>query len=72
MCYPTKCADCAKTTWAGCGQHIDMVRVNIPAEQWCPGHEKAQKPRVSFFAKFFPAPLMAEQPERADGAQRVA
>lgn len=37
MCYPVTCNVCGKTTWDGCGQHIDDVKVGVPAEQWCDG-----------------------------------
>ena len=37
MCRPTPCSVCGKTTWAGCGQHIDAVRATVPASQWCDG-----------------------------------
>ena len=39
MCRPVNCKTCGKTTWAGCGQHIDEVKRNVPADQWCPGHD---------------------------------
>ncbi len=35
MCYPVKCPKCGKTTWDGCGSHVDDVRKTVPAEQWC-------------------------------------
>jgi hypothetical protein len=38
MCRPVTCETCGKTTWAGCGEHIDEVKANVPADQWCPGH----------------------------------
>lgn len=38
MCRPTTCKTCGKTTWAGCGQHIDSVKASVPAGQWCGGH----------------------------------
>lgn len=41
MCRPTGCKSCGKTTWAGCGRHIDEVKAAVPADEWCPGHEKA-------------------------------
>ncbi|WP_166509544.1 hypothetical protein [Blastococcus sp. TF02-8] len=41
MCRPTSCSTCGKTTWAGCGQHVDRVRAGVPADQWCPGHADA-------------------------------
>lgn len=37
MCYPVSCATCGKTTWAGCGEHIDKVRERVPADEWCDG-----------------------------------
>ena len=41
MCRPATCRTCGKTTWAGCGQHVDQVRATVPADQWCPGHDTA-------------------------------
>ena len=35
MCRPVTCKKCGKTTWAGCGQHIDSVKAQVPAGQWC-------------------------------------
>ncbi|MFT3876120.1 MAG: hypothetical protein QM708_06840 [Propioniciclava sp.] len=43
MCRAVKCRTCGKTTWAGCGQHVDMVKVGVPAANWCGGkHTQAQ------------------------------
>ena len=39
MCRAVTCKTCGKTTWAGCGQHVDQVRRGVPAAQWCGGHE---------------------------------
>lgn len=41
MCRAVKCRQCGKTTWAGCGQHVDKVRRSVPASDWCAGHEQA-------------------------------
>lgn len=38
MCRPVTCHVCGKTTWAGCGQHVDSVKAYVPADQWCGGH----------------------------------
>lgn len=38
MCRPTTCTTCGKTTWAGCGQHIDSVKRTVPTSQWCNGN----------------------------------
>ncbi len=35
MCRPAQCSKCGRTTWAGCGQHVDQVRRSVPAGQWC-------------------------------------
>lgn len=35
MCRPVNCKVCGKTTWAGCGQHVDQVKASVPANQWC-------------------------------------
>ncbi|WP_344674136.1 hypothetical protein [Microbacterium dextranolyticum] len=45
------CTTCGKTTWAGCGQHVDQVMRNVPAAQRCPGHEKAAGD--GFFSRLF-------------------
>lgn len=43
MCRAVTCKTCGKTTWAGCGQHIDQVKKSVPSSQWCPGdHPKQQ------------------------------
>ena len=52
MCYPSTCSICSKTTWSGCGQHVADVKRNVPAAQWCPGHEDAG-PRAGFLARLF-------------------
>lgn len=58
MCRPTSCRTCGKTTWAGCGQHIDSVRRSVPAAQWCNGtHTRAQldsaPAKSGFFSRLF-------------------
>ncbi|MGV0992661.1 MAG: hypothetical protein ACOYB7_10430 [Mycobacterium sp.] len=54
MCRATKCRVCGKTTWAGCGQHVEMVKRSVPAGDWCGGgHSKEELPprRWSLFRK---------------------
>lgn len=46
MCHPVRCRTCDKTTWAGCGAHIDAVRARVVPEQWCPGHDISDEPRA--------------------------
>lgn len=62
MCRPASCDVCGKTTWAGCGQHIDSVKATVPAGQWCDGRHsdaerdaaRAGRPEASgFFARLF-------------------
>lgn len=52
MCQAVRCKTCGKTTWAGCGQHVDSVRRSVPASQWCSGHAKEQV-QGSFFSRLF-------------------
>ena len=53
MCAPTTCRQCGKTTWKGCGQHVDDVRRQVPAAQWCAGHadEAPSEPGKGFFSR---------------------
>lgn len=51
MCSAVTCRVCGKTTWAGCGQHVDQVMRNVPRDQRCPGH--ADAPKTGFFSSFF-------------------
>jgi len=39
MCRAVTCRKCGKTTWAGCGQHVDSVLRGVPAADRCPGHQ---------------------------------
>jgi hypothetical protein len=38
MCRPVRCRTCGKTTWSGCGTHVDQVKARVSDAQWCPGH----------------------------------
>ncbi len=51
MCYAVTCRKCSKTTWSGCGQHVDQVMRGVPAAQRCQGHP--HEPRHGFFATLF-------------------
>jgi hypothetical protein len=35
MCHATTCQTCNKTTWSGCGQHLESVFRNVPVEKRC-------------------------------------
>lgn len=39
MCRPVNCTTCGKTTWAGCGEHVDQVMAGVPAAERCRGHQ---------------------------------
>ncbi len=51
MCSPVKCRTCGKTTWAGCGNHIESVKRMVPAGQWCGGHSASETAGSGFFGK---------------------
>ncbi|GAA1947612.1 hypothetical protein GCM10009689_30980 [Brevibacterium antiquum] len=53
MCRAATCKTCGKTTWAGCGQHIDSVKREVPAHQWCGGHEDAPKQKGNLIQRLF-------------------
>ncbi len=35
MCFPVTCPSCKKTTWDGCGMHVDDVMSTVPTAQQC-------------------------------------
>jgi len=35
MCRPVGCSKCGKTTWAGCGAHVDQVMSRVRPEDRC-------------------------------------
>ncbi|PFG41567.1 hypothetical protein ATJ88_0209 [Isoptericola jiangsuensis] len=53
MCQPTLCRTCGKTTWAGCGMHVDDVRRSVPAAQWCGGHDEPRAGGGGFLSRLF-------------------
>lgn len=44
MCRPVTCNNCRKTTWAGCGQHIEQVKAGVPQGQWCTCDTASRQP----------------------------
>lgn len=40
MCRPVECMVCKKTTWAGCGAHVQQVMGAIPPEKRCTCREE--------------------------------
>ena len=53
MCRTVTCKTCAKTTWAGCGQHAKQVMAGVPASQRCSGHTAEPTGRTGWFDKLF-------------------
>jgi hypothetical protein len=50
MCRPVTCSVCGRTTWEGCGRHVEEVRRTVPASRWCPGHAPEPE-RKGFLAR---------------------
>lgn len=58
MCRAVTCKQCGKTTWAGCGQHVDQVRSGVPRADWCAGHSGTDSKvgatkKAGFFGRLF-------------------
>lgn len=53
MCRSVTCKTCGKTTWAGCGQHVDQVMRGVPAAQRCAGHQSEPSSGGGFFSRLF-------------------
>ena len=51
MCRAVSCRQCGKTTWAGCGMHVQQVMAGVPSAQRCPGHQK--QPGTSLWSRLF-------------------
>lgn len=50
MFHAKRCSACGKTTWSGCGGHVDAVKATAPADRWCEGHAAEDKPsRLKFW-----------------------
>lgn len=43
MCRAVTCRKCGRTTWAGCGQHVDEVLRQVPPADRCPGHPRERR-----------------------------
>ena len=51
MCRAVACKECGKTTWAGCGQHVDSVMRGVAPKDRCQGHERTARPGL--FGRLF-------------------
>lgn len=47
MCVRTKCEQCGKPSYAGCGKHIEQVLGDVPPAERCRCREQAPKARAS-------------------------
>ena len=54
MCRAVRCRTCGKTTWAGCGQHVDQVMRTVTGSQRCPGHDSDVRGKGGFISRLFP------------------
>ncbi len=52
MCRAINCRQCGKTTWAGCGQHVNQVLGGVPKTQRCAGHPKAERSGGGWLDRF--------------------
>lgn len=54
MCYPVKCSTCSKTTWGGCGSHVDSVMRSVAPSDRCEcAGNSAPSGKTGFFASLF-------------------
>jgi len=59
MCRAVTCRVCGKTTWTGCGQHVQSVKRSVPASDWCNGSHtpeqiaESKSQRGGFFSRLF-------------------
>ncbi len=51
MCRAVTCKKCSKTTWSGCGKHVDNVMRGVPKSQRCQGHQA--EPKSGLFGRLF-------------------
>jgi hypothetical protein len=53
MCRAVTCKTCGKTTWAGCGMHVNQVMAGVPTSDRCPGHPRAERDGAGFLGRLF-------------------
>jgi len=54
MCYPVTCPTCKKTTWGGCGAHVDSVMKSVPASRRCECRKDTESSATTgFFSRLF-------------------
>jgi hypothetical protein len=53
VCKAVTCKTCGKTTWAGCGQHVNQVLAGVPRPDRCPGHPRGDEQSGSWLRRLF-------------------
>ena len=53
MCRAVRCKSCGRTTWAGCGQHVDQVLAGVPSADRCPGHPRTERQDGGWLHRLF-------------------
>lgn len=53
MCSKATCRKCGKTTWRGCGNHVDQVMAGVPKAQRCTCAPDAPATGGGFFSRIF-------------------
>lgn len=53
MCRPVRCKTCGKTTWVGCGRHVQQVMAGVSSADRCPGHSASERTRSGIVARLF-------------------
>lgn len=43
MCWPVTCPTCNRTTWDGCGEHVDQVMRAVPPDERCTCEESQSR-----------------------------
>lgn len=58
MCRRATCRVCGKTTWAGCGQHVNQVMAGVPSGDRCHGHSRTEQDTAAGPARGFLSRLL--------------
>ena len=53
MCRAVRCRTCDKTTWTGCGLHVDRVMAGVARDDRCPGHPGAERTHGGLLRRLF-------------------
>lgn len=52
MCLTVKCGVCGKTTWSGCGRHVNEVMCSVRGDERCRGH-RGEAPAAGLLRRLF-------------------